>query len=411
MELATALHHSAQGLKKRVVEEPREEELPVEHKATSGQIATLPWGVRPAHPLDVSAQPPLVAATCVAAGVPSLSSPALGGDCSLDSATVSFLVRLAVGAQAELDRRKRREEEEKTKKAKEAKESSKQFLDQLRATAWRELEERLDSGGASSKRKRKKRRKRRTPRTSSLPGRARRRLRQWSACSAGFTGDDVPRVMFPSGVVRPKMLGIMAGMVQMDSCSGMARLVLLVTVHLVLCFLPCLQARDARHHGRYGPGGLVCWFLTLSLALCSSCCLRPQRPVIMTGMDHRTVWRFTGAVLGQGFLHARCCATSGVLVQTVLYTVWRFRSCSSSRSSTFPVDTQCQFPMVLTFHLIIKVLQLQLIDKVADVLFVHVVQVPQVQVVILTCFPSSWCRSWRRQSRFHSCHVTLMTSR
>ena len=151
MELATALHHSAQGLKKRVVEEPREEELPVEYKATSGQIATPPWGVRPAHPLDVYAQPPLVAATCVAAGVPSLSSPALGGDCSLDCATVSFLVRLAVGAQAELDRRKRREEEEKAKKAKEAEESLKQFLDQLRAKAWRELEERLDSGGASSK--------------------------------------------------------------------------------------------------------------------------------------------------------------------------------------------------------------------------------------------------------------------
>ena len=65
MELATALHHSAQGLNKRVVEEPREEELPVKHNATSGQIATLPWGVPPAHPLDVSAQPLLVAATCV----------------------------------------------------------------------------------------------------------------------------------------------------------------------------------------------------------------------------------------------------------------------------------------------------------------------------------------------------------
>ena len=33
MELATALH-SAQGPKKRVVEEPREEELPVKHNAT-----------------------------------------------------------------------------------------------------------------------------------------------------------------------------------------------------------------------------------------------------------------------------------------------------------------------------------------------------------------------------------------
>ena len=63
----------------------------------------------------------------------------------------------------------------------------------------------------------------------------------------------------------------MAGLVQMDSYSGMARLVLLVMVHLVLCFLPFLQALDARHHGRYGPGGLVCLYFTLSLALCSSC--------------------------------------------------------------------------------------------------------------------------------------------
>ena len=57
---------------------------------------------------------------------------------------------------------------------------------------------------------------------------------------------------------------IMAGMVQKDSCSGMARLVFLVTVHLVLCFFPSLQARDARHHGRYGPEGFfgMCkaWF-------------------------------------------------------------------------------------------------------------------------------------------------------
>ena len=41
--------------------------------------------------------------------------------------------------------------------------------------------------------------------------------------------------------------------------------------------------------------------LTLSLARCFSWCLRPQMPVIMANLDHRTVWRFTGAVLGQGF--------------------------------------------------------------------------------------------------------------
>ena len=38
-------------------------------------------------------------------------------------------------------------------------------------------------------------------------------------------------------------------------------------------------------------------------------------PVFMAGMDHRDSWSLTGAVLGQGFLHARCCATCGVLVQ------------------------------------------------------------------------------------------------
>ena len=218
MELATALHHSAQR-----VEAPREGVEGETNDAPRRPKPPLP-GKRPAPLEEVAepqaAQPPL--ATCVAAGVPSLSSPALGGDCSLDSATVSFLVRLGVGAQAELDRRKRREEEEKAKKAKEAKESSKQFLDQLRAKAWRELEERLDSGGASSKRKRKKRRKRRTPRTSSLPSRARRRQRQWSACYAGLTGYVTPRVMFPSVDARPKMLCIMAGMHQEDSCAVFA---------------------------------------------------------------------------------------------------------------------------------------------------------------------------------------------
>ena len=94
---------------------------------------------------------------------------------------------------------------------------------------------------------------------------------------AGFAVYNTPRVVLSFLVRRPMKLCIMAGMVQKDSCSGMARLVLLVTVHLVLCFLPCLQARDARHHGRYGSEGfvrhvqgLVCWVLTMSLALCSS---------------------------------------------------------------------------------------------------------------------------------------------
>ena len=62
------------------------------------------------------------------------------------------------------------------------------------------------------KRKRKKRRKRRTPRTSSrsLRGRARCRQRQWHSRFAGLPGDVLLRAAFPSVVVWPEMLGVMA---------------------------------------------------------------------------------------------------------------------------------------------------------------------------------------------------------
>ena len=43
-----------------------------------------------------------------------------------------------------------------------------------------------------------------------------------SLASAGFTGDDVPRVMFPSVDARPKMLCFMAGMYQEDSYAVFA---------------------------------------------------------------------------------------------------------------------------------------------------------------------------------------------
>ena len=61
--------------------------------------------------------------------------------------------------------------------------------------------------------RRKKRRKRKTPKTSS----SRRRQRQWHTRPAGFPGDDPLRDVFPSVVVRPEMLGIMAGTDQKDS--------------------------------------------------------------------------------------------------------------------------------------------------------------------------------------------------
>ena len=253
----------------------------MKHNATSGQNATPPWGVRPAHPLDVSVQPPLVAATCVAAGVPSLSSLALGGDCSLDSYTVSFLVRLAVGAQAELDRRKRREEEEKAKakKAKEAKESLQKLLERLTAEGRRDLEERLDSGGASSKRKRKKRRKRRTPRTSSRSscGRSRRRQRQWCVRHAGFAGSCAPRDVFPVAYDWPLLLGNTAGMDQKDSifvavmaAVACSRLVLLVSLFpLPFCLGQALMLRimDGISQKDCYSVGWFCW------CFCTSRCV------------------------------------------------------------------------------------------------------------------------------------------
>ena len=88
---------------------------------------------------------------------------------------------------------------------------------QLRTLAqWARLRELFSASSQARRRKRKKRRKRRTLRTSSrsLCGRARRRQRQWHV--SGFPGNVSPRAVFPSVVVRPAMLGIMAVMNQKD---------------------------------------------------------------------------------------------------------------------------------------------------------------------------------------------------
>ena len=94
------------------------------------------------------------------------------------------------------------------------------------------------------------------------------------------------------------------------------------------------QAPDARHHGRHGPQDSV---------------------------ESSQV-----AVLGQGCLHARCCATC-VLVQTVFYTVWRFRSCSSSRSSMMLsrcVPFHCRQARVARRHVLLgPFLEVQFLDK------------------------------------------------
>ena len=132
------------------------------------------------------------------------------------------------------------------------------------------------------------------------------------------------RAVFFPVVVRPRMLCIMAGM---DPKNTFRRAFWYFYVGL-------LGSCD-----RFSSCSPCCWFYRWRyISRCAPLgCLRPKMSVIMAGMDHRTVWRFTGAVLGEGLLHARWCAMSGVMVQTVQKIVWRFHRCSpSSRSSSSP---------------------------------------------------------------------------
>ena len=213
MELATALHHSAQR-----VEAPREGVEHEKHVGLRAQKPPLP-GTRPGVLLDPEPQVRAATVGYVATGAPSLSV-VLVPDMMHDDGTVQYLLQQSLLArQAELDRRKRRVEEEE-KKAKEKEEERKQkVLDSLEQKLQQMLHE--SSSSAVQKRKRKKRRKRRTPRTSSRSscGRAFRRQRQWHV--PGSPGDFLLRAVFPSIVVRREMPCIMAGMDLKDRCSGM----------------------------------------------------------------------------------------------------------------------------------------------------------------------------------------------
>ena len=103
------------------------------------------------------------------------------------------------------------------------------------------------------RRKRKKRRKKKLPRTSSNSscGRVRRRQRQRHARNAGFPGDVTIRAVFPSVVVRPEIIGIMAVMDQkqllasLSPGSGTCKARFAGILHLSLCSSggSCRQAR------------------------------------------------------------------------------------------------------------------------------------------------------------------------
>ena len=359
-------------------------------------------------------------------GLPQLAMPSLASAASesVDSATLAFLTRAAL--------EERRKEEKKVEmKEKEAQKVKQVELRARVSAATRELDtlllvpfvrrsdqenDRVDelqkllvrlqersalltAPSKRKKQKKKKKRKRKLPKSSSCLrirrcGQGFRSRSSLSGAQCSFTLSSGPRCFASWPVCTKRAVTRWAGFC-LSRCSSRcvpsccrlqardawhhgrfgpevqlrrhwwhAWLVLLVTLHLALCFLPCLQARVARHHGRYGPEGfyrhvqgLVCWYLTCPSRCAPLGCLRPKMPVIMAGMDHGTVmWRFTGAGLSQGLLHARWCAMSGVMVQTdstvavstsLLCRIGKFLGCRRGEDSRVP---QCSCSRVQTWR-------------------------------------------------------------
>ena len=177
--------------------------------------------------------------------LPSLATPQLAANETLDSAALSFLLNRALE-----EKEKEEEEEERVKREEEQVKRQEDLEEALltRLQAERDALLVLGLGALSSqqkkrlndvldereaildrrerrrvvaKRKRTKRRKKKTPKTSSSRGRARRRQRQWHTLYAGDRGVVLLHAVFLSIVDRPEMPCIMAGMVQKDRCSGL----------------------------------------------------------------------------------------------------------------------------------------------------------------------------------------------
>ena len=249
MELAAALHHSRDGGLGTSVG------LRAQKTASSGGrpgVLTEP-------------EPQLVDAVLSyrAASAPLLAPPSLAAAPDDDEIALGFLEDMGLKSPEQVERMRRVEKERKRK------EEEKEMQDMFARLTAEYLQGLSQSSSSSSPRKRKRRKKKKLPKASSRSswGRARRRQRQWHSrfaglpgdvllravfpsvvvwpemlgimavlnqkdsttlvvnhgsgmCRVGFTGHDAPRVTFPSGVARPKMPSIMAGMDQKDRCTG-----------------------------------------------------------------------------------------------------------------------------------------------------------------------------------------------
>ena len=170
MELAAATHHSS----------PKGGWPATTHDALRGQKTASSAG---AHPGVLKEPEVLVGAVTVgyvAAPGPLLEVASMAGGDSVDGTALRFLVKKALDRQKEEEKVKRNEEEKEERRMKRINEMLRLELPVSleEREAWRRWIAPSSSSSSGKRRKRKKRRKRRTPRTSSLPGRARRRQRQ-----------------------------------------------------------------------------------------------------------------------------------------------------------------------------------------------------------------------------------------
>ena len=162
MELAAALHHSAQPAGP-VVAGPREVEEQDKYEASRRQKAPPP-GAHPGVLKEPEVQ--LVAATVgyVAASTPRLVVVSLAGCNVVDTTTCQYILQYA------LRRRQEKEEEERRKKEEKEKEEAKRALDEFFSSPWALAAEARGSQEKKEekrRRKKQKRRKKKTPKTSS----------------------------------------------------------------------------------------------------------------------------------------------------------------------------------------------------------------------------------------------------
>ena len=331
MELATALHHSAQPAGP-VVAGPREVEEQDKYEASRRQKA-LPPGAHPGVLKEPEVQVRAATVGCVAAGAPSLSVVLVSGMMH-DDATVQYLLKQSLLArQAELDRRKKRveEEEEKAKEKEEELEQARRELRTLlavpapRRTAEQETRVRACRSvlGAAYKRKRKKRRKKKTPRASSHPSLRRAHCQQRQRyVLAGFAGYDTPRAVFPSIVnARGDSTGAVLGQGDMPVVilSGgfgqtVQKTVESPQLQLIVGRQHPLRAANADPHGSvcsadHGDSSVAAYFggrCPCCVGSCKSsgaavCCVSLRRLFGLRSGDT------TGAVLGQSYVVFYAC--------------------------------------------------------------------------------------------------------